>query len=88
MPVALHLLGMLMGFCSLTAYACLRVGADSERAMEDPLGSARGKGGKRRREPPCRRLPPRSGGKGKGGLAFQEASGAPVIPGGIFPPPP
>lgn len=38
MPVALHLLGMLMGFCALTVYACLRVGADSERAMEDPLG--------------------------------------------------
>mgnify|MGYP001832151282 FL=1 len=29
---------MLMGFCALTAYACLKVGADSERAMEDPLG--------------------------------------------------
>ena len=38
MPVALHLLGMLMGFCALAAYACLKAGADSERAMEDPLG--------------------------------------------------
>lgn len=38
MPVALHLLGMLMGFCALVAYACLKVGADSERAMEYPLG--------------------------------------------------
>ena len=79
---------MLMGFCALTAYACLKVGADSERAMEDPLGEERGKGGKRRRGPPAGRLPPRSGGKGKGGHAFQEASGAPVISGGTFPPPP
>ena len=38
MPAALHLLGMLMGFCALTAYACLKVGADSGCAMEDPLG--------------------------------------------------
>ena len=38
MPVALHLIGMLMGFCALTAYAGLEVGADSERALEDPLG--------------------------------------------------
>lgn len=29
---------MLMGFCALTAYACLKAGADSERVMEDPLG--------------------------------------------------
>lgn len=38
MAVLLHLIGMGMGLCTLTAYACLKVGADSERAMEDPLG--------------------------------------------------
>ena len=36
MAVLLHLVGMGMGFCTLVAYACLKVGAESERAMEDP----------------------------------------------------
>lgn len=35
MPLLLHLIGMGMGFCTLVAYACLKVGAESERAMED-----------------------------------------------------
>lgn len=36
MAVLLHLAGMGMGFCALVAYACLKVGADSERVMENP----------------------------------------------------
>lgn len=34
MPLVLHLIGMGMGLCALVAYACLKVGADSERATE------------------------------------------------------
>lgn len=35
MPLLLHLIGMGMGLCTLVAYACLRVGAEGERAMEE-----------------------------------------------------
>lgn len=31
MAVLLHLVGVGMGFCTLVAYACLKVGAESER---------------------------------------------------------
>ena len=34
MPVLLHLAGMAMGLCALVAYACIKVGAESERIME------------------------------------------------------
>ncbi|MDJ1649861.1 MULTISPECIES: hypothetical protein [Gordonibacter] len=44
MAVALHVLGALMGFCTLAAYACLRAGAESERAMEDAFAEASGEG--------------------------------------------
>lgn len=35
MAVLLPLAGMGMGFCTLVAYTCLKVGSESERAMED-----------------------------------------------------
>lgn len=31
MAVLLHLTGMAMGLCALVAYACVKVGAESER---------------------------------------------------------
>ena len=33
MAFLLHLMGMGMGLCTLVAYACIKVGAESERGL-------------------------------------------------------